>query len=98
MHYQKCCCHRRDNFRRAIFSPALCIVTSDSFVLENYQVPFLSSKTRLKKTLIKVAYEPSVYERIQRQRKTSSRKNYNIYRMKNRLSIPPLGAVVRRNR
>ena len=43
--------------------------TSDSFVVENYQVPFLRSKTRLKKTLIKVAYEPSVYERIQRQRK-----------------------------
>ena len=56
---------------------ALRTVTSDSFVVENYQVPFLRSKTRLKKTLIKVAYEPSVYERIQRQRKASSRKNYN---------------------
>ena len=47
-------------------SPALRTVTSDSFVVENYQVPFLRSKTRLKKTLIKVAYEPSVFERIQR--------------------------------
>ena len=50
-------------------SSALRTVTSDSFVVENYQVPFLRSKMRLKKTLIKVAYEPSVYERIQRQRK-----------------------------
>ena len=58
-------------------SSALRTVISDSFVVENYQVPFLRSKTRLKKTLIKVAYEPSVYERIQRQRKASSRKNYN---------------------
>ena len=58
-------------------SSALRTVTSDSFVVENYQVPFLRSKTRLKKTLIKVAYEPSVYEGIQRQRKASSRKNYN---------------------
>ena len=58
-------------------SSALRTVTSDSFVVENYQVPFLRSKTRLKKTLIKVAYEPSVYERIQRQRKASSWKNYN---------------------
>ena len=46
-------------------SSALHTVTSDSFVVENYQVPFLRSKTRLKKTLIKVAYEPSVYEGIQ---------------------------------
>ena len=58
-------------------SSALRTVTSDSFVVENYQVPFLRSKTRLKKTLIKVAYEPSAYESIQRQRKASSRKNYN---------------------
>ena len=56
---------------------ALRTVTSNSFVVENYQVPFLPSKTRLKKTLIKVAYEPNFYERIQRQRKASSRKNYN---------------------
>ena len=47
-------------------SSALHTVTSDSFVVENYQVPFLRSKTRLKKTLLKVAYEPSVFERIQR--------------------------------
>ena len=59
------------------FLSALRTVTSDSFVVENYQVRFLCSKTRLKKTLIKVAYEPSVYKRIQRQRKASSRKNYN---------------------
>ena len=58
-------------------SSALRTDTSDSFVVENYQVPFLRSKTRLKKTHIKVAYEPSVYERIQWQRKASSRKNYN---------------------
>ena len=58
-------------------SSALRTVTSDFFIVENYQVPFLRSKTRLKKTLIKVAYEPSVYERIQRQRKALSRKNYN---------------------
>ena len=59
-------------------SSAFRAVTSDSFVVENYQVPFLRSKTRLiKKILIKVAYEPSIYERIQRQRKASSRKNYN---------------------
>ena len=59
------------------FSSALRTVTSDSFVAENYQVPFSRSKTRLKKTLIKVAYEPSVCESIQRQRRASSRKNYN---------------------
>ena len=41
-------------------SSVLRTVTSDSFVVENYQAPFLRSKTRLKKTLIKVAYEPSV--------------------------------------
>ena len=58
-------------------SSALRTDTSDSSVVENYQAPFLRSKTRLTKTLIKVAYEPSVYERIQRQRKASSRKNYN---------------------
>ena len=52
-------------------------VKGDSFIVENYQVTFLRSKMRLKKTSIKVAYEPSVYERIQQQRKASSRKNYN---------------------
>ena len=39
---------------------ALLTVTSDSFVVENYQVPFLRSKMRLKKTLIKVAYKASI--------------------------------------
>ena len=47
-------------------SSALRTVTSDSFVVDNYQVHFLRSKTRLKKTLIKVAYEPSIYKTIQR--------------------------------
>ena len=47
-------------------SSALRTVTSDSFVVENYQVPFLRLKMRLKKTLIKVAYKPSI-----------TRKNYN---------------------
>ena len=55
-------------------SSAFRTVASDSFIVENYQVPFLRSKTRLKKTLIKVAYEPSVYEMIQRKRKASSQK------------------------
>ena len=55
-------------------SSALHTVATDSFVVKNYQVPFLRSKTRLKNTLIKVADEPSVYEMIQRQRKASSRK------------------------
>ena len=31
-------------------SSPLCTVTSNSFVVKNYQVPFLRSKTRLKKT------------------------------------------------
>ena len=59
-------------------SSALRAVKGDSFIVENYQVTFLRSKMRLKKILIKVAYEPSVYERIQQQRKALSRKTTTI--------------------